>query len=579
VDWGPDRWQLYRLGLSEVARAVTVGLAASVEPFRLMRRQSPRGQLISPQDLRTSDPTIASDIYAGLFVFAGRALATGGRSPFDFAPPSREWGEALYGFGWLRHLRAADSALARANARALMDEFARGRGNRRAARDKQVTARRLISLLSQAPLLLEGADYEFYQRYLRLVASDARDLEGGLRRGALPQRRLSAAIGLSFAGLCCEGFERTLRRATRLLARELSRQVLPDGGHISRNPRQNLDLLLDLLPLRQTYLSRGLDPPRELVQAIDRMLPFLRLLRHPDGSLGHFNGMGAMAAGHLATLLFYDDARGRPMQHAPHAGYERLETPSGNLVVTVDVGLPPPVLQSARAHAGCLSFEMSSGSHRIVVNCGAPLGGDEVRQAARATAAHSTAAIGETSSCRFLASEGWWLERRLANWLLKRLGPVLLRGPVSVRADRGEKDGANLLTTSHDGYRPTYGIVHERRLRLPADGERVEGEDNFVRDPAKGGARPEITVRFHLHPGVKASRVAAGRIVMLVLPNRETWEFEAEAEAEPQLEEGVFFAATEGGRRTDQIVLRLPEAETALRWRFRRIMPGSIGRF
>lgn len=571
MNWGPDRWRLYRLGLSEVARAARTGLAAALEPLRFVRRPTPKRQLIAPQDLRTSDPTIATDIYAGLFVFAGRALTTGGRSPFDFAPPSREWGEALYGFGWLRHLRAADSALARANARALLDEFARGRGERRVARQSHVVARRLISLLSQAPLLLEGADYAFYRRFLKVAAADVRILEARLRPGALPGRRLSAAVGLCFAGLCCEGLERTLRRATRVLARELSRQVLPDGGHVSRNPRQSLDLLLDLLPLRQTFVSRGLEPPAELIRAIDRTLPFLRLLRHPDGSLAHFNGMGAMAAGHLAAVLFYDDARAQPLQRAPNSGYERLESPAGNLVVTADVGAVPPLLSSAQAHAGCLAFELSSGSQRIVVNCGSPLGGDEARRAARATAAHSTATLADTSSARCLAVQGWWPERLLTRWLMRRLGPALLRGPEEVSAERREEEGALVLAASHDGYRVPLGLVHRRRWRLATDGEALEGEDAFVAAGASLAPRPEAALRFHLHPSVKAGRVAGGRAVALVLPNRDTWEFEAQTDAEPAIEESVFFAATGGSRRTEQIVLRVAADDAVLRWRFRRV--------
>ncbi|MDF2689982.1 MAG: heparinase, partial [Microvirga sp.] len=75
----------------------------------------PTRLLFAPQDLRTADPTIATDIYSGFFAFAGRAITTSGRSPFAFTPPSRAWGEALYGFGWLRHLRAAGTALAQAN--------------------------------------------------------------------------------------------------------------------------------------------------------------------------------------------------------------------------------------------------------------------------------------------------------------------------------------------------------------------------------------------------------------------------------------------------------------------------------
>ena len=156
-----------------------------------MRLGTPRPTrlVLAPQDLRTADPTVAGDVYAGFFVFSGRALSTGGRSPFDFAPPSRAWGEALYGFGWLRHLRAAGTALAQANARSLVDEFiTTANGDRDLAGEPQVAARRLISFLSQSPLLLEGADHAFYHRFLRAIGRLARDLE----RDAKPTTRPSA---------------------------------------------------------------------------------------------------------------------------------------------------------------------------------------------------------------------------------------------------------------------------------------------------------------------------------------------------------------------------------------------------
>jgi hypothetical protein len=44
-----------------------------------------------------------------------------------------------------------------------------------------------------------------------------------------------------------------------------------------------LDLLPDLLPLRQAYAARGLQPPAQLLDAIDRMMPMLRLFRHDAG--------------------------------------------------------------------------------------------------------------------------------------------------------------------------------------------------------------------------------------------------------------------------------------------------------
>jgi uncharacterized heparinase superfamily protein len=527
--------------------------------------------LFAPQDLRTADPTVATDIYAGFFTFAGRSVAAGGRSPFGFDPPTRAWGEALYGFGWLRHLRAAGTALAQANARALVDEFMSApHTNRQIACDTQVRARRLISFISQSPLILEGADHAFYQRFLKHLGRSVRDLERDLRAGALPHRRLMAAIALCYAGLCCEGFDRVLKRAPRLLARELDRQILADGGHASRNPRLLVDLLFDLLPLRQMFASREVDTPEALLHAIDRMLPMVRLFRHGDGTLSHFHGMGVTAADHLATLLTYDDMRSQPIHQAPHSGYERLE--AGRALLVADVGPCPPTELSAEIGASCLSFEFSSGPQRIIVNCGLPRTiNDAVIQAARSTPAHSTLSVGEASSCRFLSGEqGWWLERSIARWLLRRLGPVALRGPRQVTVERATRDHVQRLDASHDGYRDRFGLIHERRLRLGAEGQRLEGEDVMTATAGRIRAQ-EAVIRFHLAPGIKASRVQGGRVVMLILPNREAWQF-AVSTGEASLEDSVFFSAPDGARRTEQIIVKVNPAETpSVHWRFERL--------
>jgi uncharacterized heparinase superfamily protein len=564
VDWGLDRWRLYRLGLGEAGRVFRARLAW---PW-LAGSRTPRRLLLVPQDLRTAEPTIAGDIYAGIFVFAGRALQTGGRSPFAAEPPSRAWSEALYGFGWLRHLRAAQTGLARSNARALVQEFLRLGVGPAIARTTSVRARRLTAFLNHSPLLLEGADHGFYRRFLATLGALISDIERDLAAGRPPVDRLLGAIALANAGLCCEGLDATLRRGTRLLTRELDRQILPDGGHIGRNPRFLVELLLELLPLRQTYASRGLDPPEAVIRAIDRLLPMLRLFRHGDGSLARFNGSGVTEVDHLATVLLYDEARGTPQRHAPHAGYERLE--GGRSLLVADVGPAPPLLASAEAHAGALSFELSSGPHPIIVNCGAARGSDRVAAASRSTAAHSTAGIGDASSGRFLAKRGLPPDRRLAGWLIQRLGPVMLSGPRTVTAERGEGEAGFSLVASHDGYLPRFGLIHERRWRLARSGDRLEGEDRFRR---RGRYRrvEAVTLRFHLHPSVRASRAQGGRAVVLVLPNREAWQFEA-GSREIGLEESVFFAGSDGQRRTEQLVLQVdPEEGEPVLWRFERL--------
>src|SRR5215467_14727431 len=164
--------------------------------------------------------------------------------------------------------------------------------------------------------------------------------------------------------------QRHIRAASKRLSDELTRQILPDGGHISRNPGALIELLLDLLPLRSAFTARNLVPPPALLNAIDRMMPMLRFFRHGDGNFALFNGMGPTPTDLITTVLAYDDARGTPVSNAPHSGYQRVE--SAGTLVLMDAGRPSAMAVSQEAHAGCLSFELSHRNFRILVNCGLP---------------------------------------------------------------------------------------------------------------------------------------------------------------------------------------------------------------
>src|ERR1700686_1208178 len=183
--------------------------------------------IIAPHDLRTADATRAAEIYAGRFVFAGKIVTCHGRSIFDLEPPSEDWEVALLGFGWLRHLRAGDT------------------------------------------------DGKFYRKYLRGLTREIRYLRYTVLDLADGVPRLQVLIALCYASLCLANQAGHIRSATRKLSDELQRQILPDGGHISRNPGALVELLSDLLPLRQTFAARNIAPPPALLNAIDRMMPML----------------------------------------------------------------------------------------------------------------------------------------------------------------------------------------------------------------------------------------------------------------------------------------------------------------
>ncbi len=536
-------------------------LGAPMRAVAGLRQRPPERLLIAPQDIRTGDPTLAADIYAGYFAFGGKIVNAHGRSPFELEPPSDAWARALSGFTWLRHLRAADTAIAKANARALVDDFltALGKPAHGPAWETRTAARRLLAFLSQSPIILYGADRVFYRRFMKGIGRTQLFLERKIAEGLAGEDRLIVAIALAELGLCAEGAAKQLQRGGRLLAEELQRQVLPDGGHISRNPQALIDLLLDLLPLRQAYAARGVQPPPPLLNAIDRMMPMLRLFRHGDGTLALFNGMGVTPPEQLATALAYDDIRARALTNAPHSGYQRLEM--ADAIVIADAGRPPPPIFSRRAHAGCSSFEFSVGAQRLVLNCGAPdINRAAAQEAARMTAAHSTLAIDDTSSCRFAFHAG------LRRWL----GDEIIAGPDQVDVERRDEPSSVTLAIQHDGYEPRYGLIHQRRLALHKDGRKLEGIDRLcAAGPGGSYKRRSFALRFHVHPNVRLKRARDGYAVLCVLPNGARWLFESAWIAE--IEKSVFFAAPDGPRSCAQIVI---EGETAdgleIGWSFRQ---------
>ena len=505
--------------------------------------------LLAPQDLRTADPSFATEIYNGHFGLAGSLVELNSQSPFEIAPPSEGWARELYGFGWLRHLRVAGSELSREQAKALLGDFLKlHKTVRGLAWQPEVVGRRVTSWLSNSVVVLDAGNPKSYEAFLHSLTAHLRYLSASYRDAPDGAPRLVALMALIYAGLCIAEQQAVVDRYLKPFCKELDRQIMSDGGHISRNPTALVELLLDLLPLRQCFVARDRVPPKQLSDAIDRAMPMVRFFRLGDGTMARFNGGGATATDSLATVLAYDDTGGAPLRTAPNSGYVRMER--GATLVIADVAAAPAASLSTKAHAGCLSFEMSSGEHAIVVNCGAPSPDhDDWRMFARSTPAHSTLTFEEISSATF-AGGGSGSEP--AN-------DAELGGPPNVQASLSEEDGGLVLTSSHDGYVARFGVGHSRCLVLPGDGLLVRGEDTLAAPKGlKGEAQASgggYAVHFHLHPDVSAKMAEDERRVILVLPNREAWTITANTPT-IALEKSVFLADERGPRRSVQVMLQ-----------------------
>jgi uncharacterized heparinase superfamily protein len=233
----------------------------------------------------------------------------------------------------------------------------------------------------------------------------------------------------------------------------------------------------------------------------------------------------------------------------------------------MDAGRPPPPDFSAQAHAGTLSFEFSVEGQPIIVNCGAPdPAATNLRQAARATAAHSTLVVSDVSSSRFASESG--IERWLGHQIVAR--------PSNVPVTRREEESGVTIEASHDGYEQRFGLIHWRRLQLSADGECLEGLDALKASGRRvpGTVSAEYILRFHLHPSVLAEHLGDGRTLVLTMPSGAHWQFSAGGRS-VEIEESIFFASPDGPRPTEQIVIRAKIRDVStIAWRLERVASG-----
>ena len=546
-----DKQRLLYLYLREGWRRFSRRLALGRISAMRFSGGTPDRLIVAPTDLHPADSFAGEEMVAGRFPLAGRILECEGESPFALELPSEEFAVRLHSFGWLRHMRLVDPEKAAHTTRFVVDDWLQSHGRviGGLAWRPDVAAQRIIAWLSHSPVVLKDADYPFYRRFLKSLAFQVRYLRHVADTTRDGEPRMRVRIALAMASIAMPSSPSRMRKAARHLDEELARQILADGGHCSRNPRAALDIMLDLLPLRQTYVNLGHDMPAQLIPSIDRIFPALRFFRHQGGELALFNGATYTLANELMSVLRYDETGGAPFKALPSLNYDRLAVKE--TVVLMDTGFCRAVDLSATAAAGTLSIEVSSGKNRFIVNSGRPrFAGEALRQMSRTTAAHSVATLNDTSSSRISTS--------------RFLGPIIVGGIKTVTVTRTEREsGADSVTASHDGYLKRFGLIYERDIAVSATGGEIRGRERFYKPDNPEGAieRGEAVVRFHIHPTIQLYRVSSNE-TRLIAPDGEAWALTC-IDVPVQEEEDVFFADPSGVRASRQLTLTMPLAKVS----------------
>jgi len=281
----------------------------------------------------------------------------------------------------------------------------------------------------------------------------------------------------ALAGLGCFLGDRALTSwATKAIDRQVSIQVLADGGHYERSAAYHVQVLADLVDVQTLLGTTGAVVSPTLSGGVEAMRSWLGAVRRPDGTVPRVNDTFVLDPAFIDAL-------------GPQPNDERLTTlaasgyvvarPSPRIHLVADVGDPCPPELPSHAHADTLSFELCVDGVAAIIDVGTSTYDAGARRTfERSTAAHNTVTVDGVDS-----TEVWGAFRAAR----------LAHGTLARAHDDGTR---SIIEASHDGYARLPGNPRHHRTFA------VTAAEITITDVVSGSGRHTVRPALHLAPGI-----------------------------------------------------------------------------
>ena len=288
---------------------------------------------------------------------------------------------------------------------------------------------------------------------------------------------------LLFASLFFETKTNWYIKGLNIVAEVLDTQILSSGAHSELSPMYHAIVLNDLLELIHIHHCYTKTYPSAWDDKASHMLGYLSTLTHPDGEYAFFNDCALDIAPTLSTLTRAAKLLNIVPKPQPTEHYHRFQNQAYTVILdTADIACP---FQPGHAHADTLSFELSIGEQRVLVNSGtSDYDNNDQRRDQRSTMAHNTVSIDNENS-----SEVWHAFR------------------VAKRAAITHREWSTFYAIGeHDGYSRIHKDMHHRRKWQ--FGEHCI----YMTDTISGHGVCNIDLHLHCHPTIFAN-IENGRVI------------------------------------------------------------------
>jgi len=346
-----------------------------------------------------------------------------------------------------------------------------------------------------------NADSEFHKRLLKSLFKHSLFLERNLEYHICGNHLIKNAKALTFAGLFFQGREADLwyKKGTSLLWKELQEQILPDGGHFERTPMYHLIVLQDYLEIYLLLRDNNRDVPSYVEDKIKSMLTFLVKILQPDENIPLSNDSAFEISIHPKALLAVGNSlfgqisadEKKASFALDSSGYYVIRDKSREKYLIIDCGKICPDYLPPHAHADTLSYELSIGNERIIVDSGVyEYTSGRWRDFFRSTRAHNTVVVDG------LNQSDVWGSFRAGH----RAFPTDVKWIV--------KDDVIFFEGGHDGYLKQMGVLHKRRVIFVDNDfwlilDELDGTGTAVHEVTDERSEHILEEYLHFHPEIE----------------------------------------------------------------------------
>ena len=381
-------------------------------------------------------------------------------------------------------------------------------------------SKRIIAWVSNTKLTYDETDENYKTIFNKIIHKQVNHLINEINRSKLVDDKMLGCTAIIITGLSYN-HEKFLFYGLNLLKNIINTSFDSKFFPKTRSIRQLVFYLRYFVLIRELLKESLNEIPDYLNEAIFFIGKAYNFIwsSHKESFL--FNGNHVSD---LSDLDKYLDLHGYKFKNDSYeiGGYSIFK--NKNIIICMDIGSTPNRKYSENYQSGPLSFEIIFKGKKLICNSGYYQDQKhQLNKISKSTAAHSTLIVNNTSACSFKKDN-------------KGLN-VIDKGFKNLNNNIVNQKNFWSISSSHDGYNNSYGIIHERILNYYPEINKIIGNDKLIKKNNFKSSNFEI--RFHLIPDTKVTKTQDNKTILIELENS-GWRFYSKS-GSIDIESGLYF--------------------------------------